>query len=35
MQWCLRLEADYGMDPQVQQSLDGPSFCFSSKLLSL
>jgi hypothetical protein len=26
MQWCQRLEADYGMDPQVWQSLDGPSF---------
>ena len=26
MQWCLRLEADYGMDPWVRQSLDGPSF---------
>ena len=22
MQWCQRLEADYGMDPQVWQSLD-------------
>jgi hypothetical protein len=26
MQWCLRLEADYGMDPGMWQSLDGPSF---------
>jgi hypothetical protein len=26
MQWCQRLEADYGMDPRVWQSLDGPSF---------
>jgi hypothetical protein len=32
MQWCQRLEADYGMDPQVWQSLDGPSFRLSSKL---
>ena len=32
MQWCQRLEADYGMDPQVWQSLDDPSFCLSSKL---
>jgi hypothetical protein len=23
MQWCQRLEADYGMDPWVWQSLDG------------
>jgi hypothetical protein len=32
MQCCQRLEADYGMDPQVWQSLDGPSFRHSSKL---
>jgi hypothetical protein len=32
MQWCQRLEADYGMDPQAWQSLDGPSFRLSSKL---
>jgi hypothetical protein len=32
MQWCQRLEADYGMDPRVWQFLDGPSFCLSSKL---
>jgi hypothetical protein len=32
MQWCQRLEADYGMDPQEWQSLDGPSFRLSSKL---
>jgi hypothetical protein len=31
MQWCQRLEADYGMDPWIWQSLDGPSFCHSSK----
>ena len=23
MQWCQRLEADYGMDPRIWQSLDG------------
>jgi hypothetical protein len=27
MQWCQCLEADYGMDPWIWQSLDGPSFC--------
>ena len=32
MQWCQHLEADYGIDPQVWQSLDGPSFPLSSKL---
>jgi hypothetical protein len=32
MQWCQRLEADYGMDPRVWQALDGPSFRHSSKL---
>jgi hypothetical protein len=32
MQWCLRLKADYGMDPRVWQSLDGPCFRLSSKL---
>jgi hypothetical protein len=32
MQWCQRLEADYGMDLQVWQPLDGSSFCLSSKL---
>jgi hypothetical protein len=32
MQWCQRLDADYGMDPRVWQSLDGPSFRHSSKL---
>jgi hypothetical protein len=31
MQWCQGLEADYGMDPRVWQSLDGPSFHLSSK----
>jgi hypothetical protein len=29
---CLGLVADYGMDHQVGQSLDGPSFRLSSKL---
>ena len=32
MQWCQRLDADYGVDPWIWQSLDGPSFCHSSKL---
>jgi hypothetical protein len=31
MQWCQGLEADYGKDHRVWQSLDGPSFCLSSK----
>jgi hypothetical protein len=31
MQWCQRLVADYGMDPRIWQSLDGPSFRHSSK----
>jgi hypothetical protein len=31
MQWCQHLEADYGMDPCIWQSLDGPSFHHSSK----
>ena len=26
------MEADYGMDPWIWQSLNGPSFCLSSKL---
>ena len=27
MQWCQRLEADYGVDPWIWQSLDGhPEF---------
>ena len=32
MQWCQLLEADYGVDPRIWQSLDGPSFRLSSKL---
>ena len=32
VRWCQRLEADYGMDPRLWQSLDGPSFRLSSKL---
>jgi hypothetical protein len=32
MEWCLCLAADYEMDPQIWKSLDGPSFCLSSKL---
>jgi hypothetical protein len=38
MQWCQRLEADYGVDPWIRQSLDGPSFRLSSshqRLLSI
>jgi hypothetical protein len=31
MQWCQRLEADYGMDRWIWQSLDGPSFRHRSK----
>jgi hypothetical protein len=29
MQWC---QAEYGMDPQIWQSLGGPSFRLSSNL---
>ena len=32
MQWCHRLDADYGVDPWIWQSLHGPSFHLSSKL---
>ena len=32
MQWCQRLDADYGVDPWLWQSLHGPSFHLSSKL---
>jgi hypothetical protein len=32
MQWCLHLEADYGMDPWVLQSLHGTFFHLCSKL---
>ena len=32
MQWCQHLEADYGMDPQIWQSLEGPPLRLSSKL---
>jgi hypothetical protein len=35
MQWCQRLEADYGMDPRIWQSLDGPSFHLSSDFVSV
>ena len=31
MQWCHRLEANYGMHPWIWQSPNGPSFCLSSK----
>jgi hypothetical protein len=33
MQWCHRLEANYGMDPWIWQSLDGPSFLSKPRLL--
>jgi hypothetical protein len=29
MQWCQRLDADYGVDPWIWQSLHGPSFHLS------
>jgi hypothetical protein len=32
MQWCQRLDADYGVDPWIWQSLHGPSFHLSSKV---
>jgi hypothetical protein len=32
MQWCQRLDADYGVDPWIWKSLHGPSFHLSSKL---
>ena len=32
MQWFHRLKANYGMDPWIWQSLDGPSFRLSSEL---
>ena len=32
MQWCQGLDADYGVDPWIWQSLHGPSFYLSSKL---
>jgi hypothetical protein len=32
MQWCQRLDADYGVDPWIWQSLHDPSFHLSSKL---
>ena len=35
MQWCQRLEADYGMDLWVWQSLDGPSFRLSPNFVSV
>ena len=31
MQWCQGLDADYGVDPWIWQSLHGPSFHLSSK----
>jgi hypothetical protein len=35
MQWCQRLEADYGMDPRVWQSLDESCFHIHSVSLCL
>jgi hypothetical protein len=32
MRWCQRLDADYGVDLWIWQSLHGPSFRLSSKL---
>ena len=32
MQYCLGLVVVYGMDPQVEQSLDGPFFFLTSKM---
>ena len=32
MQWCQHLDADYGVDPWIWQSLHGLSFHLSSKL---
>jgi hypothetical protein len=32
MQWCQRLEADYGMDPWIWQSLDGRNFILNLQL---
>ena len=29
MQWCQRLDADYGVDPWIRQSLHGPPFNLS------
>jgi hypothetical protein len=35
MQWCQHLEADYGMDPWISQSLDGPSFVSAPNFVSV
>jgi hypothetical protein len=37
MQWCQRLDAGYGVDPWIWQSLHGPSLCvvFLNALTSL
>jgi hypothetical protein len=35
MQWCQHFEADYGMDPRVWQSLDGPSFVSALNFVSV
>jgi hypothetical protein len=35
MQWCQLLEADYGVDPWIWQSLDGPSFVSAPNFVSV
>jgi hypothetical protein len=35
LQWCQRLEADYGMDPWIWQSLDGPFFVSAPNFVSV
>jgi hypothetical protein len=33
MQWCQRLDADYGVDPWIWQSLHGPSLFVLKSML--
>ena len=35
MQWCQRLDADYGVDPWIWQSLHGPSFISAPNFVSV
>ena len=35
VQWCQRLEADYGVDPWIRQSLDGPPFVSAPNFVSV
>ena len=35
MQWCQRLEADYGMDPRVWHFLDGPCLVSAPNFVSV